>query len=192
MIITDAWPFIEERAIVWVKNTNFPDDYSCCKEKCGLIDVTGKFVIPPIYDNMQYIGGSNVAVNIGFEEHERYQMSGEWGVVNIDNQILIPLKYTEINLWENNLFAVEYDGKWGVINSLVKTIIPFEYDYISSPDEYGYIQALKNGKYGCIAENGKILIPFIYDDMLPGKELIPVKYGQQSYYINRDGNRVLL
>lgn len=33
MIVTFAYPFINGRAIIWVKNTNFPDDYSCCSEK---------------------------------------------------------------------------------------------------------------------------------------------------------------
>lgn len=92
---------------------------------------------------MLYRGGASVAVNIGFEDQKRYQISGGWGVIDFDNQILIPLRYTDICLWENNLYAVEYDGKWGVINSHGKTVIPFEYDYIGFPDEYGYIEKQK-------------------------------------------------
>lgn len=192
MIVTDVWPFINKRAIVWVKDTISPDDYFSCKEKCGLVDDRGEFIIHPIYDNMMYNGGNYVAVNLGFEDHERYQVSGRWGLVNLDNQILVQLKYTEISIWENDLYEVEYNGKSGVIDIHDKTIIPFEYDHIFSPDEYGYILAKKDGKYGFIAENDKILIPFIYDDIIPSSgALIPVHYGQQSYYINRDGHRVL-
>ena len=69
MIVTHAYPFVDGHAIIWVKNTNFTDNYSCCTEKCGLINEKGEFVIPPIYDNMKYDGGVNMAVNIGFKEH---------------------------------------------------------------------------------------------------------------------------
>ncbi len=62
MFFVDQWPFIDGRAIVWVKDTVFADDYPDVKEKCGLINDNGEFIIPPIYDNMQYAGGTNIAV----------------------------------------------------------------------------------------------------------------------------------
>lgn len=194
IIVTTAYPFINGYAVIWVKNSNFSDDYSCCSEKCGLINDKGEFVISPIYDNMKYSGGTNVAVNIGFEEHETYEESGEWGVTDLDNHILIPLKYSEIYLWENGLYAVEFQKKWGVIDLSGNIVIPFEYDWISWPDQYGWIPALLQGKYGCITLEGEIIIPFIYDEMLgyTDSKLIPVKHGHQAYYIDRNGHRVLL
>lgn len=38
------------------------------------------------------------------------------------------------------------------------------------------------------------MIPFIYDEMLccGDAQLIPVKHGNQAYYIDRNGHRVLL
>jgi len=194
MIVTDALRFINGRAIVWVKNTNFADDYPTVKEKCGLIDDMGEFIVPPIYDNMMYAGGTNVTVNIGFEDHEEYQISGKWGVVDLDNHILIPRKYTDICPWENGLYAVEYQGKWGAINISEETIIPFEYDWLSCPDKYGWIVAKFKDKYGCII-NREVVVPFIYDDitLYEAEKLIPVKYGQQAFYIDRDsGHRLLL
>ncbi|WP_259301060.1 WG repeat-containing protein [Bacteroides oleiciplenus] len=192
--VTTAYPFINGYAVIWTKNSNFPDDYSCCSEKCGLINDKGEFVIPPIYDNMLYSGGANVAVNIGFKEHERYETSGKWGVADLDNHILISPKYTDIYPWENGLYAVEFQKRWGVIDLSEKVIIPFEYDWISWSDQYGWITALLQGKYGCITLEGEIIIPFIYDEMLScgNAELIPVKHGHQAYYIDRNGHRVLL
>ncbi len=49
MIVTDALRFISGRAVVWVKNADFADDYPTAKERCGLIDDMGKFIVPPIY-----------------------------------------------------------------------------------------------------------------------------------------------
>ena len=194
IIITTAYPFIKEAAVVWVQNSILSDNYSCCREKCGLINDKGEFIIPPIYDNIKYNGGANIAVNIGFEEHESYEESGKWGVIDLNNNILIPLKYSEIYLWENGLYAVEFLKKWGVIDISEKIIIPFEYDWISWSDQYGWIQALLQGKYGSITIEGEIMISFIYDDMLccGDAQLIPVKHGNQAYYIDRNGHRVLL
>lgn len=69
-IVTMAYPFINGFAVVWVKNTIFSDNYSCCCEKCGLINDKGEFIIPPIYDNMQYDGGTNIAVNVGIAQEK--------------------------------------------------------------------------------------------------------------------------
>ena len=90
--------------------------------------------------------------------------------------------------------AVEFLKKWGVIDISEKIIIPFEYDWISWSDQYGWIQALLQGKYGSITIEGEIMIPFIYDEMLccGDAQLIPVKHGNQAYYIDRNGHRVLL
>jgi hypothetical protein len=85
IIITTAYPFIKEAAVVWVQNSILSDNYSCCREKCGLINDKGEFIIPPIYDNIKYNGGANIAVNIGFEEHESYEESGKWGVIDLNN-----------------------------------------------------------------------------------------------------------
>lgn len=57
---------------------------------------------------MQYIGGTKMAVNIGFKDYETYQECGKRGVVDLSNHVLIPLKYSEINLLENGLYAVEF------------------------------------------------------------------------------------
>ena len=196
MFFVDAWSFIDGRAIVWVKDTVFADDYPDVKEKCGLINDNGEFIIPPIYDNMQYAGGTNIAVNVGFEEHETYQESGGWGVIDMDRHVLIPLKYTDIQICkESSLYIVEYERKWGIINVFEEIIVPLKYEWLSWPDKYGWILAKLGEKYGCITMKEEVVVPFIYDDiMLHGAEnLIPVKYGKQAFYIDRNrGHRILL
>lgn len=190
-IVTDVYPFIDAHAIVWVKSVY---DYDDVVEKCGLIDHTGEFVIPPIYDNMKYIGGNHVAVNIGFKDFEEFQITGEWGVIDLDNHILIPRKYTDMEPMKNGLYVVEYQKKYGIINLSEEIIIPFEYDYLFPwPDKNGWIHAELKGKWGCITLEGKVVIPFIYDEIgSTNEEVIPVRYGQQAYYINKDGHRILL
>ena len=96
MMIIDTYPFINGKAVVWVKDSVFTEDNSPVVAKCGLINNIDEFIIPPIYDNIQYIGTDTVAVNIGFKEGKKYQYSGRWGIVDLNNQILVPLKYTDM------------------------------------------------------------------------------------------------
>ena len=88
MMIIDTYPFINGKAVVWVKDSVFTEDNSPVVAKCGLINNIDEFIIPPIYDNIQYIGTDTVAVNIGFKEGKKYQYSGRWGIVDLNNQIL--------------------------------------------------------------------------------------------------------
>lgn len=151
MIFTTEYPYIDGKAIAWVKPPCLVDQMIVANEKCGLINENSEFIILPEYDNMQYLGGEYVAVNIGFEEYETYQESGVWGVIDLNSNYLIPLKYTDIYCWMGyKMFAVEFDGKWGVISIDNELVIPFEYDWISWPDEYGLIKVCKDNEEICL------------------------------------------
>lgn len=164
MIFTTTYPYIDGKAIVWVENPYATDQIYVAKEKCGLINENSEFIILPEYDNMQYLGGEYIAVNIGFEEYETYQESGVWGVIDLNNNNLIPLKYTDIHCWiKYKMFAVEYDGKWGVINFDNEVVIQFEYDWISWPDEYGLIKAYKDNKEVYLNIRDTLFSHFLYD-----------------------------
>ena len=166
MMIIDTYPFINGKAVVWVKDSVFTEDNSPVVAKCGLINNIDEFIIPPIYDNIQYIGTDTVAVNIGFKEGKKYQYSGRWGIVDLKNQILVPLKYTDMICWEDGImFSAEYRRKWGVINIKGEVIIPFKFDWISWPDKNGNIPACKAGKYGCLNMKGNVILPFVYDSV---------------------------
>ena len=150
MMIIDTYPFINGKAVVWVKDSVFTEDNSPVVAKCGLINNIDEFIIPPIYDNIQYIGTDTVAVNIGFKEGKKYQYSGRWGIVDLNNQILVPLKYTDMICWEDGImFSAEYRRKWGVINIKGEVIIP----------------SCKAGKYGCLNMKGNVILPFVYDSV---------------------------
>lgn len=189
-IIARAFPFIDGKAEIWIKETRDPD----AVEKCGLINKRGEFVIPPVYDRIEYSGGDTVAVNVGYKEFDTYLREGKWGIVDLNNNVLIPLIYTEMWSWDDGVhFSVEYEGQCGVVNIHGETIIEFKYDFLLHPDKLGIIIAEIAGKQGCINRKGKVVIPFIYDQIYSpwGEDLIPVEYGDQIFYLNSKGERVL-
>lgn len=203
-----AAPFVDGTAFVEAK-------YEAPYLKHGLIDTTGKYIIPPIYDHVFSIGRDEykakgfIIVNIGFQlsnsEYEDrgdyYRKAGDedgkWGVIDLNNRTLISIKYTSLYYAKDDCFTAELDGKWGVVNLREEIVLPFEYEYLGYRDDWG-LEAKKDGKYGVITLEGEIVLPFVYDSIdLPfanwdNMDLIPVKYEGEAFYIDRTGKRVLL
>lgn len=93
-------------------------------KKSGVIDETGKIVIPCIYDFALYLSNGHTKVGIG----------NKLGVVNLNNQIIVPIIYDHIGFdYENEcfeasneyrpeiIFLYDYKGKF-----MGKRIVEFE------------------------------------------------------------------
>src|SRR6185437_12378081 len=84
--------------------------------KYGVVDSTGKMLIPPVYDNLE-LSGNKFVIAI---------RNKKWGLLDTAGKTLIPFKYDIISL-AGDAFAVSIgypDGKWGVINASGNTVIP--------------------------------------------------------------------
>jgi hypothetical protein len=163
--------------LVWVR----------LNDKWGLIDETGKEVIPLKYDDIIFFSEGLVWV----------QLNDKWGLIDRTGKEVISLKYDNIYIedFPEGLAAVKLDGKWGFIDETGKEIIPVKYDYIGDFSE-GFATVKLDGKWGFIDEIGKEVIPVKYDYIgdfseglaavkldgkwgfidETGKEVIPVKY----------------
>ena len=119
--------------------------------KCGVIDKTGKSVVPFDYD---FIWGyhSNRARVIKYWDEKKNKLNQK----ELDNSSLYSYyKYSNYQNTEDSCY-------YGFIDHLGKVIIPLEYDYASDFHD-GYSIVSKNGKYGLIDIEGNIVIPIIYD-----------------------------
>lgn len=164
--------------------------------KYGLINKSGEFVIPPIYDNLSYNGGDLVAVNIGWRGTTmKHNYPGKWGVVNLKNEFVIPLKYSEMEPWQGGTaFTVCYRNRWGAINDKGETIIKFGFDLLWIPNGIGLISAKMSGKCGWVDIHGQPIIQFLYDQTAFEDEnhWIGVQQGDEWFYIDQTGKRILL
>lgn len=164
--------FVDGTALVAVK-------YEAPYLKYGLIDTTGKYIIPPVYDDIfpfvnKYKTTGFIIVNIGcqrsvYEDMGHYyhgadDEDGKWGVIDLNNRILISIKYTSLYHAKDDCFTAELDGKWGVVNLREEIVLPFEYEDLSYRDDWR-LGAKKDGKYGVITLEGEIVLPFVYDSM---------------------------
>jgi hypothetical protein len=184
--------------------------------KEGLIDINGKVIIEPIYDEI-----SGYFIN-GFM---RVRNNGKAGIINEKGEIVIPIDYDNVLDYKNDMFTAEKSNKWGIIDIENNIIIPFEYrrirhfeddlalitnkgtGYINkeqkiviepqnsfnlSGDFYnGLALVKKDKKYGFINKENEIVIPIIYDNALPFKckKTIVQKDGV-SFFINKKGKMI--
>ncbi|MFC4162111.1 WG repeat-containing protein [Epilithonimonas zeae] len=115
--------------------------------KYGIINHLNKIVIPFQYDFI----GSTISDGKGFLAI--FQIKNKTGVINQDNQIIVPLtKYSLMDLYRTVIVASN-DEKFGVLDYKLNPILPFEFERIyveeneinAYKDEYRYVYSL-NGK----------------------------------------------
>lgn len=135
--------------------------------KCGVIDKTGKNIVPFDYD---FIWGYhyNRARVIKFWDERKNKLNQK--ELNISSQY----SYNKYSNYPNTEDSCYY----GFIDHLGKIIIPLEYDY-ASDFHNGYSIVSKNGKYGLIDIEGNIVIPIVYDRIF-----------DTLFYIGKDNNLI--
>lgn len=131
----------------------------------GIYSKDGKEVLPCIYDNpvicyQTALDDYFIVCKGGTVQPDYSVKGGKWGLVNKDNEIIIPFEYDAISRPSENVSSVciggekvfqpyppkEYHGgKWGLFSLLSKKeIVPPTYDYILS-FKNGLVQVKQNG-----------------------------------------------
>ena len=85
----------------------------CNNGKYGFINTKGKFIIKPIFDD----------VDVFKNEISRVKYNGKWGFINLHGKTIIEPIYEEASEFKNNLSLIKYNGKWGMINLEGKMIV---------------------------------------------------------------------
>lgn len=162
-------------------------------DKEGMIDTTGKWIIPPVYDNIEYAGGKFALVKLGATHNDNsFFISRKCGVIDLNNNIVLPIEYEIISRNCDCWCIKNTAGLCGVVNLRTGEVIPCKYDYLSSYCK-GYLSAETNGKWGLISLQDEIILPFIFNEIghSPGTALdwIPVRLGSEWFYLDRYGQR---
>lgn len=161
-------PYEHARLLVW-QDTLF-----------GLIDGTGKTVLPCEYEDITTYGKK-----VYLQDYIVAKRNGLWGVLNWDGTALLPFKY-DVEPFpipnSEGLFLISYEDKpGGVINSQDVPVIPFQYrklafnelsEYSTDiPPRLTYIT--HSGLSGCLNEYGrKINLPEYKNIDFTGKVIL--------------------
>ncbi|MDF1549663.1 MAG: WG repeat-containing protein, partial [Bacteroidales bacterium] len=158
----------EEKHIVPKRKENQEErDIICDGGKWGVIDSAGEWMITPQYQFIQSCAnGSFIA-----------KKSNRWGVVNVNNQLLVDFKYDELRHFYDSAVAywagIPYykfriKNKWGVIDTKENIIIPAEYDDIEhlKINNKTFFKTLIDRKkimFGLVNETGKLVVEPNYE-----------------------------
>lgn len=150
---------------------NIPYEKSVLKYKengkYGLINLSGKKITNPIYDDIQALEYKEGMLTV--------KQNNKFGIININGDEIIKVKYDGIQADQYSLnenhnkkagFIVSIktnDGyKFGYINYKGKTLLETEYNEIArinyiNDDESVYLVAFKNGQAGLFKNKSKVL-----------------------------------
>lgn len=132
--------------------------------KEGLLDYTGKELIPPKYSFVKPVGDSICIVIDGISFDESYDIirNGKWGAYNLrTGEMIVAPKYDYIsqeiteNIIKCNIGGKPADmmtvtgGLWGCIDLAGNEVVPFDYETIGRFDK-GVAQVKINGAIGLI------------------------------------------
>lgn len=91
--------------------------------KIGLIDKTGKLILPVVYSDI---------INLHYKDNPNYiiQKEEKFGLLDSSFNVIIPIEYDEI-FYDHSIYILCLDGKYGVLDDKYKTILPIEFDWIN-------------------------------------------------------------
>lgn len=130
-------------------------------KKRGITHLNGNEMIPAVYDDIafwQTIHNGGVIV----------KKDGLYGIISLDNKILVPFEYGHIqaieNVRKNGNFYVYYRvmkfGMFGVLDNNFRECIPIMYNNVTFSKAYSsFLVSVKN-EYAMVDLTNNILIPF--------------------------------
>lgn len=152
-------------------------------KKWGLIDASGRVILPPEYDAigefkhfgfavMQRSGKVGLLNTQGAEivrpVYEDLKMidssrvavmdAGQWMIVDLQGRIVLEKGYERVKVLSGGFLAFMRGRKWGVVDSEGRILSTPAFDEILREPQ-GLFLTRKNEKYGLLASDGKELIP---------------------------------
>jgi len=155
--------------------------------KKGVVDYTGKEVLPIKYDRIFSLSKR------GFE----VEIDKKRGILNREGEVVLPIIYHEIdNLsWgkSEQIYKVKIDTLYGIVNSSGDYIIPIQFDFI-----YPLLKLMvvsKDKKLGLYHRNGEVLQPIIFDHFRKSHTreslLLIAQKEQLTGILDREGKTIL-
>lgn len=131
-------------------------------DKWGVLDSTGRQILPCQYDWVSILTPNLFSVNI----------DGKYGVVNRNGEAVIPIIYSGLRFSDrydhyDSYIVAGYNNKQGVIDTMGNIVIPFQYELVGfSLNGSHFPVVCDNNKWGVVDTTGEILIPCSYKDYL--------------------------
>lgn len=137
----------------------------------GVINAKGEVVIDYLYSEWKPVNGKYWVTK---------KKGGKYGVLTMQNEIVLPFEYEDINYEGFDKFYVkkqiaQFDSKYPLrssfkgywLDNMGKQFIDAsKYDWIQTSADENLIEVSKDNKYGFLDMDGKEVIPLIYDSAI--------------------------
>lgn len=159
------------------------------KGNYGLIDQTGKYILPLEYKSIDVVDANVASVRTHDGNKLFYNIqTGE--SISMD-------QYDYVRYIDDGIVSVFYgslssygtpeSGKYGLVSIEGEELVEAKYDHMGSEISDGLIVAGQNGKQGIINTNGEVIVPFTWDsisDVSNGTAIATKE--NQAYLISTD------
>jgi len=159
-------------------------------EKSGVSDKYGNNVLPPVYEQIEYIENSNFFIVCKDEKYGIIDDKGELKVPFMYDGIYTPYNKSSIN--KITYVNVRLNNKSGILslNNFTESISPV-YDRINTFYE-GYAIAYDNDGYGIINEYGNVILPFgTYDYIFSISDKLICLNKDDNYYLANNSGEII-
>ncbi|MDS0527578.1 WG repeat-containing protein [Clostridium sp. SHJSY1] len=154
------------------------------KEKWGVIDKSGDFVVEPIYEGINDFGDGLMSA----------RLNGKAGFIDINGNVKIDFKFTDVGPFSEGIAIASIDGeKYGYIDNSGEFIIqPEYYNGFDFKDGLAAVTLKLDGRWGFINKEGELVIKNKYITVDSFSEGLAVaEYGKGIGYINTNGKVIL-
>ena len=143
-------------------------------KKYGFLDQQGNLVGKMEYTAIESASNDRYKVAIGGAMRNGVLLGAQWGYLNKNAEVVVPIKYQYIGIFDDGIAAITVDGKSGFMDSEGKEIIPPVYSYTGLFNAQGFTWVNKGGKpragdgliiggkFGIIDKKGTELVPVNY------------------------------
>lgn len=146
----------------------------------GVADVNAKIVVPVVYESIFFPRNDSLII----AKHKSY-----YGLINMNNEILLPFEYTNITSFEDSCFLIKKRGKTGLYSNQYGLILHPKYEDIQSYSFGKFRYKIKaNGLYGLTDKFGNILVPCEYTVIEGGIDFADLYKGEYRYRLDTKGN----
>lgn len=121
------------------------------KGKTGMIDSTGKTIIPFEFDDILPFENGLAPV----------KKKDKWGYIDIKNRLVVPYKYEWAGVYNDGLAFVKTEEELvGVINTKQKEVVKPQFQSISFLDDHLYVN--DGNAFGLMDKQGNWVLPCVY------------------------------
>lgn len=121
------------------------------------------------------------------KKHVLIKNNRKLGLIDWGGQLLLSIKYNEIQSYGNDQFRANLNGKWGVVEAGDNIIIPFDYDYIA-PLKSKICVVKNEGKLGIVNIQGVEQVAPKYDKILINENKVEAYLDGVFTMLTFDGN----